>query len=111
MSPEAEIKIVADKLVQAHYKHDRQMARARVFLSPNDQTIRLLELTEAVPTENNVSVISFDAAPSLGVPYPSAVILVNQEDWDGLANGQLSMPESWGSFADGIDFPRHRRTK
>ena len=107
MVHDSEIRTIADKLVQAHYQNDRRMERAKIFFSAEDQTIRLLELTEAVPTDDSVSVISFDAAPRQGIPYPSSVILVNHEDWKRLENGLLSMPSDWGSFSDGIDCPRN----
>ena len=111
MVHDSEIKTIADKLVQAHYQNDRRMEKAKIFFSADDQTIRLLELTEAVPTENDVSVISFDSAPRQGIPYPSSVILVNHEDWKRLENGLLSMPTGWGCFTDGIDCPRNRRPR
>ena len=111
MVHDSEIKTVADKLVQAHYQNDRRMEKAKIFFSADDQTIRLLELTEAVPTENDVSVISFDAAPRQGIPYPSSVILVNHEDWKRLEKGLLAMPTGWGCFTDGIDCPRNRRPR
>ena len=111
MVHDSSIKTIADKLVQAHYQNDRRMERAKIFFSADDQTIRLLELTEAVPTDNNISVISFDAAPRQGIPYPSSVILVNNEDWKRLENGLLSMPVGWGCFSDGIDCPRTPRTR
>lgn len=102
-------KAIANILIQAHYKNDKQMADARVFLSDKDQVIRLLELTEAVPAAEQVDSIAFDAAPERGIPYPSAVILVNHEDWKRLATGVLPMPPEWGCFDDGVSCPRQRR--
>ena len=107
MVHDSDIWTIADKLVQAHYKNDRRMEKAKVFFSAQDRTIRLLELTEAVPTDDSVSVISFDAAPGQGIPYPSSVVLVNHEDWKRLEDGLLTMPSDWGSFSDGIDCPRN----
>ena len=108
MVKDKEILTIADKLVQAHYRNDRQMSKAKVFISADDRIIRLLELTDAVPSEDSVSVISFNAAPRQGVPYPSSVILVNREDWDKLEKGKLAMPADWGRFADGVEYPRSR---
>ena len=85
----------AMELIAAHYRLDSQMKEAKLFLSPKDQTIRILELTEGAPSCDKPSSFNFDAALSEGIPYPSSVILVNQTDWDKIIAGQLKLPPRW----------------
>ena len=85
----------AKELIAAHYKNDVQMKKAKLFLSKQDSVIRILELTAGVPATDAPSPFSFDAALSQGIPYPSSVILVNQQDWDKIQAGQLKLPARW----------------
>lgn len=85
----------AKELIAAHYKNDSQMKKAKLFLSKQDRIIRILELTDGVPSCDAPTPFSFDAVLSEGVPYPSSVILVNQQDWDRILEGQLRLPPRW----------------
>lgn len=85
----------AMELIAAHYKLDSEMKDAKLFLTNQDRIIRILELTDGVPSCSKPSPFNFDAALSEGVPYPSSVILVNQKDWDRIMDGHLRLPVRW----------------
>ena len=85
----------AMELIAAHYKLDSEMKDAKLFLTNQDRIIRILELTDGVPSCSRPSPFNFDAALSEGVPYPSSVILVNQKDWDKIINGKMKLPIRW----------------
>ena len=85
----------ARALVAAHYQKDDQMRIARIFLSEQDDIIRLLEVTDAVPHSGVLSPFSFAPARQYGVDFPSSVILVNSRDWKAIVAGKLKLPQDW----------------
>jgi len=72
---------VAKALAESHRKADRKTTD--VLLSPDrtGQEIRLVEVSEAAPTTNEVIPFRFGADPASGVDYPSVVILLSTQEW------------------------------
>ena len=87
--------VTARRLIAAHYSNDAQMKRAKLFLSEEDDVIRILELTDAVPCCDELSPFSFEPAKQYGIAFPSSVILVNGHDWEKIAKHKLALPTGW----------------
>jgi len=85
----------ARALVAAHYQNDAQMRMARIFLSEQDDLIRLLEVTDAVPSSEVLCPFFFAPSRAAGVAFPSSVILVNSRDWRAIVAGKLKLPQDW----------------
>ena len=100
-----EKKTVARKLINEHYRSDSQMCKAKVFLSSRDRVIRILELTNAVPSSKKLTPFSFDEAPNWGINFRSSVILVNDADWQLILDGKLSLPKGW-NLKTSVEMPR-----
>src|SRR5437667_91714 len=84
---------VAKVLADAHRKEDPQTKV--VFLSKSDQEVRLIEVSGSVGTTGEVLPFRFAASPKEGIDYPAVVILLSEEDWKKVEDGQLGLPEGW----------------
>ena len=87
--------VTAKRLIESHYTNDSKMKSARLFLSDQDDVIRILELTDAVPSCDELSPFSFAPAKQYGIAFPSSVILVNSKDWEKIAKHKLALPSGW----------------
>lgn len=57
--------------------------------------VRLLEVSSRSPTIGEVRPFRFTADPEGGVPYPSELILVSEEEWKKIETGELQLPPDW----------------
>jgi hypothetical protein len=85
---------VAKDLARAHRAEDPETRS--IFLAENDVEVRLVEVTGSIASAGEVLPFHFLARPDQGVPYPSAVILLSEEDWRLVEAGKLALPEGWG---------------
>ena len=69
------------------------------FDDPDEQEVRLLEVSEAFVTSEEVWPVTFRATDQL--PYMSTVILVSAEEYDGLETGEFALPEGWPPLNEG----------
>lgn len=84
---------VARELAQAHRAEDG--GTVHVLLARNDQEVRLVEVSRSVDSTGEVLPFRFAARPDLDVPYPSVVVLLGEDDWERVQDGELKLPEGW----------------
>jgi len=85
----------ARELAAAHRQADP--GTRLIFLQPDvdEREIRLLEVSAAAPTSGELYAFSFTARPDLGIPYPSVVLLLSDEEWEDVQRGNLQLPNGW----------------
>jgi len=71
----------------------------KVYWFPDDNEVRLLEITEIVPltSDGEVHPFYFRASPIDDLPLPTAVAMIRAEEF-----GKLKLPDQWGAWDDGI---------
>ncbi len=83
---------IAKQLAVRHGEIDPEMSQ--VFLAPSPpKEIRLLEVTEAVPTTREV--VPFTFAPTEERDFSLTVVLVSQKEHAELLAGDLDLPHGW----------------
>lgn len=87
-----------DVLVKGHRKADRQVQK--IFLSPDDSEIRLVEVTPKVGYTGAATPFGFSAHPEEGVHFPSSIILLSPQEWREFLAGQLPLPSGWAKSPD-----------
>ena len=72
----------------------------KVFWFPDEREVRLLELTDQVPTsaEGQVHPFYFRPSPKDSLPLPSAIAMIRSDEF-----GRLKLPPDWGDWADAIE--------
>jgi len=93
----------ARELAQAHRQADSKTRLIKFFPANGTEEIRLLEVSEAVPTTGEVLPFSFQSDPERGVDYPSTVILLSPLEWQRIQNRELELPPGW-DIASAEDF-------
>ena len=85
---------VAHELANAHRTEDPDTKS--VFLAKSASEVRLVEVSGSVGNSGEVLPFRFAPRPDLGVPYASVVVLLSEDDWHRVEQGDLSLPEGWG---------------
>jgi hypothetical protein len=72
----------------------------KVYWFPDDGEVRLVELTDQVPVneDNELHPFYFRASPQDSLPLPTAVVMIRPEEF-----GKLKLPPQWGEWADAIE--------
>jgi hypothetical protein len=85
---------VAEYLAEAHRAADP--SSREVWLAPDKKgsEIRLIEVSEAVPSSGTVLPVRFQ--PGGEIEYPSVVVLLSAKEMDDVRKGRLKMPPGWG---------------
>ena len=73
---------------------------ARVFWLPDDSEVRLIELTDMVPSNSDGELrpFYFRPAPADSLPAPSAIAMIRADEF-----GKLTLPADWGQWSDAIE--------
>jgi hypothetical protein len=73
---------------------------AKIFWFPDDGEVRLVELTEQVPSSEDTELhpFYFRAAPKDNLPAPSAIAMIRAEEFS-----HLKLPASWGRWEDAVE--------
>ncbi len=82
-----------DVLVKGHRKADRHVQK--ILLSPDENEIRLVEVTPKVGYTGAATAFGFSAKPDVGVFFPSNIMLLNPQEWAEFLEGKLSFPPGW----------------
>lgn len=71
-----------------------------IFWFPDDQEVRLVELTDQVPQSLDGEVHPFYFRPSVqdNLPVPTAVAMIRADEF-----GRLRLPANWGDWGDAIE--------
>lgn len=87
----------AAKLAKKHMQDNAGIQR--VFWIPNDEEVRLVEITDQVPNSEEVKPFRFMADPP-EIPYRSLVVLMHPDDWE--RRSALKWPEGmkWESAVE-----------
>jgi hypothetical protein len=72
----------------------------RIFWFPDDEEVRMLEVTEQIPVseDGEVHPFYFPPAPEYDLPLPSAMVLIQPDEF-----GKLKLPADWGSWSDAVE--------
>ena len=71
----------------------------KVYWFPDDEEVRLVELTPQIPVADNGALqpFYFNPSPEDGLPSPSAMALIQPQEF-----GRLSLPKRWGTWDDAV---------
>lgn len=71
----------------------------KVYWFPDEQEVRLVELTELIPIsfEGEVQPFYFRASPQDDLPVVTAVAMIRPNEF-----GHLRLPDAWGQWDDAI---------
>jgi hypothetical protein len=72
----------------------------RVLWFPDDQEVRLVEVTEEVPVymEEELYPFYFRASPEDDLPLPSGVVMIRPDEV-----GKFAPPKEWGTWDDAVE--------
>jgi hypothetical protein len=70
---------------------------SKVYWFPHDAEVRLVELDDAAPRNDDGAVhpFYFHAAPQENLPAPSGVAIIRPDEF-----GRLTLPSEWGDWDD-----------
>ena len=95
------IKSEALELVKAHCEFDPQTVLILYFKSKKEEELRLLEVSSDVLPSGLVFPLTFAPDEEEGMQYPCTIIVVSQEDYEKIKQGDLTLPDDWGKLEDG----------
>ena len=90
-----DLKKIAHELASSHRAHDKSIERVFFVPDPDGNEVRLVEVSSEVSTTNEVFPVRFGARIDLGVPVPSVVVLLSEEEWQAVTKGELDLPAGW----------------
>ena len=88
---------VARELAAAHRAADPATTEIKLFLSPQGDEIRLLEISSSAPTSGEVRPFRFGPDHAQQIDYPSVVILLSPPEWHDVQSGRLALPSGWST--------------
>lgn len=86
---------VAEELAAAHRAVDPETTTIKLFSSPKNDEIRLLEVTTVVPATGEALPYRFPPDPAERIDYPSIVVLLHPAEWRDVEHGALTLPAGW----------------
>lgn len=95
------IKDEAIKLAHEHCEYDPLTNRIIFFHACNENIVRLLEVSEEAQPAGYVFPMTFAPDIKEGMQYPCAIIVVAQEDYEKIKQGEIELPKDWGNLEDG----------
>ena len=75
-------------------------AISSVYWFPNDDEVRLVELSREIPASNDGELhpFYFRASKVDNLPAPSAIAIIRPEEFE-----RLGLPEDWGQWSDAVE--------
>jgi hypothetical protein len=72
----------------------------RIFWLPDEEEVRLIEVTEQIPVSSEGEVIPFyfPPAPRYNLPVSSAIAMIRADEI-----GKLRLPTGWGDWSDAVE--------
>ncbi len=85
----------ARQLATAHRQTDP--ATRYVYLVPSADEVRLIEVSGSLGSSPSGTILPFHfrAQPEEGVHYPSALVLLSEDEWERVQSGELKLPAGW----------------
>jgi hypothetical protein len=93
--PAAGYLTVARRLAAAHRATDPSTELVFLDADPEQEEIRLVEVTRSAASGGELHPIGFAARPDLGFPFPSQIVLMGPSDWAAVEAGRLELPDGW----------------
>jgi hypothetical protein len=95
-----DLRKIARELAASHQENDPSIERVYFVPDPDGHEVRLVEVSSELSTTNEVFPVRFGARADLGVPVPSAVVLLSEEEWNAVKSRELELPAGWTTEAD-----------
>lgn len=81
-------------LFHEHRKSDP--AIVAVYVVPGGDDLRMVEVSRSVSTSGEIIPFGFGARPDHGLNLDTVLVLVNEEEYRLLEEGELHLPDGWG---------------
>ncbi len=92
---EGDIQAIARNLARSNAETEESI-RA-IYLFPNSEEIRLIEVDETTPPSDGINPFVFGPDRRHGLPYRMSIALIRPEE-----NRVLSPPKEWGTWEDAV---------
>lgn len=87
---------IARELAEAHRKFEPWIVRIRrIKMAAKEDRLEPIKLLEVNPNTPPAGIVPVAFGTVNGVPYPSVVVEVTPDEYDRLAEGELSLPAGW----------------
>jgi hypothetical protein len=72
----------------------------RILWFPDDNEVRMVEVTDIVPVnfDDEIHPFYFPPSPEDDLPLPSATVLIRSDEL-----GKLKLPAGWGDWTDAVE--------
>lgn len=89
------IKNQAKELAKDNRKAEPSITK--VYWFPNDKEVRLVELTDIIPQNDDGELhpFFFRSSPQNNLPAPSGIAMIRPDEY-----GKLKLPDDWGKWED-----------
>lgn len=86
---------VTKRLANAHRKRDKGIKAVWSFPDPKEREVRLVEVTDSVPFNDELVPFSFAPRNDLDIPFTTVVILAHPDEWARVEAKKLKLPRGW----------------
>ena len=81
------------EIVEGHRDNDQPPYAIILFRDPQQQVIRILDVTDLVPESGEVYRFRFGRTED--IPFVTEVAQVTPSEWPKIQAGEISLPEGW----------------
>lgn len=85
-----------EQAVVDHVHFDEGIESIFLMPDPNEQELKLLEVTRSAVTTGTVWPVKFAPQPQNKYPLPLNLIVVSPDEWEMIEEDNLGIPEKWG---------------
>lgn len=96
-----QIRKQALSLALEHRQSDPELVA--VYVSPEDDEVRIIEVSKAVATTHEIIPFWFAARPDRGLPFPTRIIVVSEAEFDLIQKDELGLPDGWCEMLEKLD--------
>jgi hypothetical protein len=101
MRPSTEARTQALSLAREHRQSHPELVA--IYVSPWADEVRLVEVSSSMVTTGEVIPFRFSARPDRGLPLPTRIVLVSEEEFKLIKGGDLDLPEGWNDALEQLD--------
>lgn len=83
----------ARQLAQSH--RDEEQGEATIYVSWEDDEVRLVEIADRNPASTEPLPFHFAAQPERDFPYPVVILMVNADAWSEATDKEELLPAGW----------------
>ncbi len=81
------------QIATGHRDTDQPPAAVILFPDPQEEVIRLLDVTSLVPETGEFYWVRFGATPE--VPFITEIAQVTPAEWESIQHGTMALPAGW----------------